>query len=381
MTKWITRALFALLLCSSQVEAENPILVGAVITQTGAQAPDAEGYRAGLRLWEEQVNAAGGLLGRKVELRLLDDGSNAIRNGALYEQLVKDEHADLLVGPFGTAATLLAAAVAERNRRVMINGAGGGGNVHKRAPRYVFQTGIPYKAYGPVLADMLKAQGLHRLYVLARDDTASREMAESLTALTKAEFEIYGADVLDFTPLVKKAQALNAEAWIAFGGTRDVADMVRTFQRLNYAPKLFFARAASDPKFPQLVGQAAEFTLTAIEYDARLATPGNEEFVKAFTAKWNAAPDKAAAEGYAAGSVLAAAVKRAGSLDQEKLRAVLGAIEVETVMGPQKMNPAGGDQVAGRPALAQIFGGRPVVVPKGERPAPYPQWSERRMSR
>jgi branched-chain amino acid transport system substrate-binding protein len=379
MTSWITR--FAFLCVVGCANAQTPIIVGAVITQTGAQAPDAEGYRAGLRVWEDEVNAAGGLLGRKVELRLLDDGSNAIRNGALYEQLIQDEHADLLIGPFGTAATLLAAAVAERSRRVMINGAGPGGNVHKRLPRYVFQTGIPYKAYGPVLRELLQREGISRLYILARDDTASKEMAESLRALTSGEIEIYGSDVLDFTPLVKKAQALNAEAWIAFGGTRDAADMVRTFHRLNYAPRLFFARAASDPKFPQLVGQDAEFTLTSIEYDARLATPGNDQFVKAFTAKWNGAPDKAAADGYAAGTVLAAAVRQAGTLDQERLRRALGAIEVDTVLGRQKMNPAGGDQMAARPALAQIFGGRPAPLPKDERSAPYPAWSERKVIR
>jgi len=379
MTSWITR--FAFLWVVGCANAQTPIVVGAVITQTGAQAPDAEGYRAGLRVWEDEVNAGGGLLGRKVELRLLDDGSNAIRNGALYEQLIQEQHADLLIGPFGTAATLLAAAVAERTRRVMINGAGPGGNVHKRAPRYVFQTGIPYKAYGPVLRELLQREGIGRLYILARDDTASKEMAESLRALTAGELEIYGADLLDFTPLVKKAQALNAEAWIAFGGTRDAADMVRTFRRLEYAPRLFFARAASDPKFPQVVGQDAEFTLTAIEYDARLATPGNERFVKAFTAKWNGAPDKAAAQGYTAGTVLAAAVRRAGTLDQERLRQVLGAIEVDTVMGPQKMNPAGGDQVAARPLLAQIRDGRLAMLAPGEKPLPYPRWSERKVIR
>src|SRR5262245_465654 len=123
MTNWITRFFFLWVVGSANAFSQTPIVVGAVITQTGAQASDAEGYRAGLRVWEEQVNAAGGLLGRKVELRLLDDGSSAVKNGALYEQLIKDERADLLIGPFGTAATLLAAATAERNRRVMINGA------------------------------------------------------------------------------------------------------------------------------------------------------------------------------------------------------------------------------------------------------------------
>jgi branched-chain amino acid transport system substrate-binding protein len=126
------------------------------------------------------------------------------------------------------------------------------------------------------------------------------------------------------------------------------------------------------------VGQDAEFTLTVIEYDARLASPGNEKFVKAYAAKWSAAPGPAAAEGYVAGTVAAAAVRRAGSLDQEKLREALAALEADTLFGRYKVNPAG-EQVAARPALAQIRGGKPGVLARGERPVPYPAWNERQV--
>src|ERR1043165_177008 len=142
MTSWLTRSLAAFFLCVSTGGAQTPpIVVGAVVSHTGASAAPAEGYRRGLLLWQDEVNAAGGLLGRKVELRILDDASSATRNASLYEQLIR-EGADLLIGPSGTAATLLAAPAAERARRVFINGAGPGRAVHRRAPRFIFQTGI-----------------------------------------------------------------------------------------------------------------------------------------------------------------------------------------------------------------------------------------------
>ena len=87
--------------------------VGAVVTETGIQAPLAAGYRKGIVLWQEQLNAAGGLLGRRVELRLLDDGSQAARSRMLYDGLIRDK-VDLLVGPYGSAATLVALGEAER---------------------------------------------------------------------------------------------------------------------------------------------------------------------------------------------------------------------------------------------------------------------------
>ncbi len=378
MVSLIARFLLpAVFLCSPAL-GQAPVVVGVAVSQTGSHAVLADGYRKGLLLWQDEVNAAGGLLGRKVELRILDDASSASRNAALYEQLIKEHHAELLIGPYGTAATLLAAAAAERARRVLINGAGPGRAVHRRSPRFVFQTGIPYSAYGPALLALAQAEGVKRLFVVAHDDTASKEMADGLRAAGVQEVEVYGSAVLDFAPLVEKARAASADGWIALGATRDAADMVRAFRRLDYAPRLFFAQGAADPNFIDLVGQDAEFSLTAIEYDARLATPGNERFAKAFAAKWSAQPGTAAAEGYVAGSVAAAAVRRAGSLDQDKLRAALATLEVETVLGRHKVNPAG-EQVAARPALAQIRNGRPALLARGERPLPYPAWSERQV--
>ena len=136
MTSWIT-SLFVLAAGLAPAFAQDsPVAVGAVISQTGMQAHLAADYQKALLLWQDEVNAAGGLLGRPVELRLLDDGSQAVRAGALYAELIRDK-ADLLIGPFGSAATLLALGQAERSRRVLINGAGpaSAGAPRARAPR------------------------------------------------------------------------------------------------------------------------------------------------------------------------------------------------------------------------------------------------------
>src|SRR6185295_17466721 len=215
-------AFFAFFLCFSSGKAQNPpIVVGAVVSQTGAHAEPAEGYRRGLLVWQDEVNAAGGLLGRRIDLHLLDDASTASANASLYERLIRDEHADLLIGPFGTAATLIAGAAAERARRVLINGGGPSRQVHRRGPRFVFQSGVPYAAYGPALLALAQAEGLKRLFVLAHDDTASKEMAEGLRAAAVGDVVVYGSDVVDFAPFVEKARAAGADAWIALGGARD----------------------------------------------------------------------------------------------------------------------------------------------------------------
>src|SRR6185503_20708967 len=98
----------------------------------------------------------------------------------------------------------------------------------------------------------------------------------------------------------------------------------------GYAPQFFFAQRAGEPAFVAAVGQDAESTLAEVEYDPRLAWPANTAFVKAYTAKWSTAPNAAAAAGYSAASVLGEAVRRAGTLDIEKLRAALAALQTET---------------------------------------------------
>lgn len=382
---FLVRILLIFLVASAWAQPPA-IVVGAAVSQTGALAALAADYRKALLLWQDEVNAAGGLLGRRVELDLRDDQSDARRTGELYAQLIRDK-AGLLIGPYGSAATLMASAEAERAQRVLINGAGPSLAVHKRAPRYLFQTTVPNSAYGVGVLELAKSAGIASVLILARDDQMVREMAEATRERAlKEEFkagdiEIYHGGIDDFSPYVAKARD-STDAWLAFGELRDTVAMLRGFRKLDYAPRLFFARSAADPRLIALVGQDAEFALAPREYDPNLKTSGNERFAAAFAAKWSSPPTFAAAQGYAAGTVLAEAVRRTGSLDQAKLRATLAGMETDTVLGGYKVDPQTGEQRAAKPAVVQIQRGKPEVVwPEWLQTAtlqPYPQWNERR---
>ena len=389
MTGWITRAALVLAAaCGASADAQPPpLVIGGSLAETGMLADLAAGYRKGLLLWEEQVNASGGIGGRPVKLRLVDDTSEAIAVGKLYSHLIRGEHTDMLIGPYGSAASMMAAAEAERARRVIVDGAAPSRNPHKREPRYVFQAGVPYAAYGKAVLDIVKAAGYRKVLVAARDSLAAREMAEATVEaahrldLEAGPVEVFAAGNTDFGPQVAKARAAQVDAWIAFGEARDAAQMVKSFRGLNYAPRLFFASGAADRAFIDQVGQDAEYTLAALEYDLRLKTPGNGAFDKAFKAKWGARPGASAAEGYAAGTVVGEALRRAGT-DPQKQREFLAAAEIPTVLGVYKVDPATGEQTSMRPAIVQILRGRPELVwptvQTERRAAPYPQWSGRR---
>ncbi|MGH8723255.1 MAG: ABC transporter substrate-binding protein [Burkholderiales bacterium] len=338
--------------------------MGAVVSQSGAHAELAAEYAKGLQRWRDEVNTAGGLLGRRVELRLLDDASSAARAAGLYARLIREDRADLLVGPYGSAATLVAAGETERARRVMVNGAGPAAAVHSRAPRYLFQTAVPYAAYGAGVLEIAAEAGYRRLFILARDDPQSREMAEATQRAALKQFsvnsvEIHRVATLDFSPQVARARAAQAEAWIAFGDVRDAAEMVKSFKRLDYAPALFFARGASHPRFVALVGQDAEWSLGVLDYQALPGAPVH---------------NLDEAQGYVAGVVLAAGVRSAGTLDQERLRAALAELELTTMLGEYRVAPESGAQTGFKPVVVQVRAGLPK---QGMPLLPYPQWEER----
>jgi branched-chain amino acid transport system substrate-binding protein len=381
------KLLLALLFCAVPAFAQQPILIGGTLPQTGILADIAADLRKALLLWQEEVNGGGGLLGRRVELLLLDDRSETGAPGKLYEQLIVEHKVDLLIGPLGSAASLGAGAIAERNRRILINATGTARAVHRLGFRYVFQTAAPLSTYGAGALELAAGLGVKRITLLAREDPGAREMAvrtrEDAIALGIAVgvVEFYGAGNTNFAPQVARARAADAEGWIAFGQPQDAAEMVKNFRKLGFAPRLFVAHGAADPAFIRSVGQDAEFAVGILPYDHRARTRGNREFAQAYAKKWSAEPGALAAEGYAAAKVLEEAVRQAGSVETEKLREVLAALETETPLGGYKVERTGA-QLAARPLLVQILKGRREIIwPEALATAKlqaYPAWETRK---
>lgn len=363
-----------------------PIVVGAVISETGHLADLAREMRQALVLWQEASNAAGGLLGRPVRLRLLDDRSEASAALVLYTQLIEQERADLLIGPFGGAASVAAAAVAERARRILINATGVTRGVQRADWRYVFQVPAPAAEYGTGALALARAAGHSRLQVVARNEPLAREAAERLAAQAAASglqavVQAVTPGTTDYAAQIAAARARDAEAWIAFGRAEDAAEMVIALKRAGYAPPMFLAQGAAGADFVRRVGQDAEFALGITAYEPRFATRGNAEFVARWRKRWAGEPGLIAANAYSAALVLAAGVRAAGSLEQERLRAALAALETETPIGRYRVG-AGGVQLGATPALVQILRGRaeivwPHALATAQLRLPYPRWDQR----
>jgi len=237
----------------------------------------------------------------------------------------------------------------------------------------------------PVVASQWKSG---KLFLIARADPIAREMADALAAdaaLRKVEVSpvvSFPVDTQEFDDFVLQAKAQNATAWVAFGSARDAANMVISFKRLGYAPLMFVARGAEQADFIRRVGQDAEYAIGIGAWTPRLRTSGNDAFVRAYRAQWSEEPDLGAAQGYSACRVLEAAVRRAGSLDTERLRAALTQLDMQTPLGRFHTEPGTGRQIATQSVLVQIRKGRyeiiwPASLATAPAVLPYPPWDQR----
>lgn len=384
-----TLAFTAGLLCMLAVAAaaqaaENPIRVGLSITQTGPYAAPAVFELQGYELAMEEINQAGGLLGRKVDLVRYDDQGNPATAVQLYQKLLTDDKVDLLVSPYQTDLTAAVAPIVNRAKMVMPALAA---NVENYSGKYPFlvQAITQTPQYMVPAIDLAAANGYKSLSLLIQNTQFPRQLAEGIETAARAKGisivfkETYAPSNTDFSALVIKAAESNPDVMIGATYLADAEGIVRAAKAQNIQAKMFaFSIGPVEPEFYKGLGSAAEDIFGTTLYFPTLHTRGNAEFVQAFTAKFDRAPDYHAAVAYASLKVLGQAVEKAGSLDQEKIRDALLKTDEDTVAGHFKLSPTGLQIGYGSYVLQWQHGKQELVWPKDQATAapvlPHPAW-------
>jgi branched-chain amino acid transport system substrate-binding protein len=109
---------------ASPGNTSGPITIGASLSLSGSFSADGQAFKKGYRLWVQDVNAHGGLLGRKVVLKIMDDGSSPTQVVSNYQTLFGTDHVDLAFGPFSSLLSGPASAVAAQYGMAFVEGAG-----------------------------------------------------------------------------------------------------------------------------------------------------------------------------------------------------------------------------------------------------------------
>lgn len=372
------------MLCATAMA--QPITVGAALSQTGNLAESAEHVRKAFLLWQDEVNARGGMLGRQVELKFYDDRSDPATAVRLYERLITVDKVDLLLGPFGSAATSAASAVNETHKKVMVS-FGASSKIYQRGFKYIFQVIAPAEAYLDGVFPLAERAGYKTLAFVARDYVAARDLEREIrkvapsVGLKLVMSEYYPQGATDFGSFITRARQLAPDIFIGNGSPGEAVEMLRQMKSSQYMPKMWLHNGLAQEDFLKSAGPDAEYLFGMSLYEPELKYRGNPEFVASFTKRWSYSPGYYAAVGWAAAMVLEEAVNKTGSLDQDRLADTLRKLKTETAFGPYAVD-ATGAQIAKKSMIVQVRNGRRVVVwPDDAKEAdpvlPIPAWNRR----
>ena len=369
-------------------QAQETIKVGVALSETGNLADSAKHYWRGIELWRDKTNASGGLLGKKVEFVIYDDRSDPATSARLYERLITNDKVDLLVSTIGSAQAATATAVAEKHKRVMINGGGASESIQQRGFKHIFQTAARISNYVDGVDPVMKKYNVKTMAFVARDYAAARDMEKPLKQMAEKNgvkivlTEYFPSGNVDFSSQIARARQLQPDLWVSVGYPNEAIEMVRQFHASNYMPKIFIHNGVAQEDFLKATGKDGEAAIGMSLYEPTLKTAGNAEFVRDFKARYNYEPGYYSSFGYNAVYVLGEAVKKAGTLDQEAIRKVLTTMKMDTIMGKHEVDPATGMQIGINGLLVQVLNGkREIIWPDALRTAepkiPVPAWDKR----
>lgn len=336
--------------------SDEPIRIGSSLPLTGEFSQPGTAAQEGYEVWQEMVNEDGGLLGRDVELVIKDDASNQNTIVADYNALISQDQVDLLLGTFSSLLNLPASAVAERNQMLYVEPAGGSPEMFSRGFEYLFfsQQATADKQ-GKVFAEWIAAlpedqRPKTAAYPTIDDPFAApnvegiREILEGAGVETVYQ-ETYAIDTRNFDTIVTAMQAAAPELVVHGAVFEDGVGLVRSMLRADFRPKWLYQTSAPSlgDQYAEAIGaENTEGVMFAISHAPEADTPGNEEFVAKYDEMFGGPPPEDAADAFAAGEVLQAAVEAVGSIDDQKALADwIRDNEVETILGTLDWNEDG----------------------------------------
>jgi branched-chain amino acid transport system substrate-binding protein len=373
---------------SVPADAQGPIRIGASLSLTGTYAKLGKNQHEGYQLCIKDVNARGGLLGRKAELVMYDDQSLPATAVRLYEKLITEDKVDAVMGPYSSPVSEAAANVTEKYKKVMVAPLAATTSIFKKGRKYIFMVISPAESYLEGLIDTAAKRGLKTVAVINEDTLFSKAAAAGAVELAKKKGmqvvyqEAYPKGNTDFSALLTKVRAANPDVIAAGTYFDDAVALTRQMKELNVNPKMYGVTVGGDlPEFYDVLKQNAEFIYGATQWEHTLPYPGNQEFFDAYKKEFNHEPSYHSAAGYAGCIIYAEAVKRAGSLDADKVREQLLKLEMKTMFGEYKVD-ADGYQTAHKMVTFQWQGEKKVTVwpddlAQAKPRFPTPPWNQR----
>jgi branched-chain amino acid transport system substrate-binding protein len=375
---WLMAAGVAALMAAlsgTQASAQEPIKIGFGMSLTGGLAPNGKSALLGMKIWEEDINAKGGLLGKKVKLVYYDDQSQGSTVPGLYAKLLDVDKVDMIVAGYATGMIAPALPVAMQRKKVLPSLFGTGVNSEFKYDKYfsMIPTGPdPKPAFTKPFFDLVIAQSPkpETVSLAAADAEFGRNVCEGAREnAKKAGLKIvydktYPPPTTDFAPIIRAIQAANPDIAVFCSYPPDSVGIVRAISEVGFKAKVvggamvgLQATAIKRQLGPLLNGITNYETWVPAK---TMEYPGVNEFLAKYQAR-------AGAEGvdplgyylgtwgYAYAQLIEQAIKGAGGTDDEKLAGYFRSATFNTIMGPVKFG-AGGEWAESRMIAVQYHG-------------------------
>jgi branched-chain amino acid transport system substrate-binding protein len=357
----LAAATVATLAGGASAQSGEPIKIGFSMAMTGGLAPNGKSSLLAQRIWEEDVNAKGGLMGRPVKLIYYDDQSNPATVPGIYTKLLDVDKVDLVVGPYATAQIAPAMPIVIQRNKVFIGLLGLAVNSEFKYPNYfaMIPSGPDAKvAFTKGFFDAAMEQNPkpQTVAIIAADQEFSRnasdgarESAQNLK-LKIVYDKSYPPTTNDFAPIVRAIQAANPDILVICSYPPDSVGMVRAINEIGYKPKMVGGAMVGlqATAFKTQLGPALN---GFVNYDfwlpvAKMEFPGVAELIKKYQARAQAEGVDAlgyymAPWGYAQLQVLGEAIAATKSLDDKKIADYVRATTFKTVLGDVKFGSDG----------------------------------------
>jgi branched-chain amino acid transport system substrate-binding protein len=302
----------------------GPIRVGEFASLTGKEATFGQSSHKGTLLAVEELNVAGGVLGRKLELITEDNRSVAGESATVVRKLISRDKVVAVLGEVASSRSLEAAPICQQNQVPMISPSSTNPKVTETGD-YVFRVCFIDPFQGAVLAKFaqrsLKAKKVAYSVGLAK---YFREQFTDDGGQVLLEQKFNGGDK-DFKAQLTAIKASGAEAIFAPCYYTEAGLICVQARALGLTVPIFGGDGWEAPELIQIGGKSMEGTYYSTHYSAEDSSAAVRSFVEKFKARFKETPDAMAALGYDSAYVLADAMKRAGTTDGPKLREALAA--------------------------------------------------------
>jgi branched-chain amino acid transport system substrate-binding protein len=319
--------------------AQAPIKIAGLVELSGTGTTSGTNFNDGVKLAVKEINAAGGILGRKVEYAPNDTQSQPQVAKALAVKAI-DDGAYVVMGPVFSGSILVS--MAETRRAEITNFTGGeAAAITQQGNPYIFRTSFTQTTAMPKVArylkDALKAKTVAVIWVNNDFGKGGRDVF--VKALDQQGIKV-AADIstdpgqLDFSGAVLKAKQANADALFVYSNEEESARALRELRKQGYDKPIVGETVLTSQKVVELAGDAANGAVAHVGLTADAPDPGIKAFAQKFQKEYNYKPDHNGLKGYTAMYVVKAVTEKNGKVDTKALASALHGVKLSAKENP-----------------------------------------------